>query len=126
MPAKAMSHEELMSTLLEDPEIRDDWERTALARAIANQVIRYRIDNGLSQRQLAKRLGVSQGLVGRLELGEHEPRFSTLQTLSRTLGIRFTIAIYPHGAEPACRFTAADSRVERATSNGVETLVLAS
>lgn len=126
MPTNAISHAEMMRTMLEDPEIREDWEKTAFARAIARQVIHYRIDHDLSQRELAKRLGVSQGLVGRLELGEHEPRFSTLQMLSRALGIRFSIEIHPEGAEPASGFTTADARVERTIADGVETLVLAS
>ncbi len=125
MPANAISHDEMMRTMLEDPEIREDWEKTAFARAIAHQVIRYRIDHDLSQRDLAKRLGVSQGLVGRLELGEHEPRFSTLQMLSRALGIRFSIDIHPEGSKPAAGFVPDDARVQRAAANGVETLVLA-
>jgi len=125
MPTNAISHDEMMRTMLDDPEIREDWEKTAFARAIAHQVIRYRIDHDLSQRELAKRLGVSQGLVGRLELGEHEPRFSTLQMLSRALGIRFGIDIHPEGAEPLAGFTTAGAHAERAIANGVETLVLA-
>lgn len=125
MSGNAISHEEMMGMLLEDPEIREDWEKSAFARAIAHQVIRYRIEHDLSQRELAKRLGVSQGLVGRLELGEHEPRLSTLQMLSRALGLRFSIDIHPEGTEPAANVSITDSRVQRSTANGVETLVLA-
>ncbi len=125
MLMNAISHDEMMRTMLEDPGVREDWEKTAFARAIARRVFRYRIEHDLSQRGLAKRLGVSQGLVGRLDLGEHEPRISTLQMLSRELGIRFNIDIHPEGAEPAPGFTTADAHIDRATANGVETLVLA-
>lgn len=117
------SFERLLEEQLKDPDFRADWERTALARAVANQVIGYRIDHGLSQTALARRLGVSQAVVGRLELGEHEPKIATLRKLSQVLGLRFTIDIHPesHGDDDTVR----DATVERVTSNGVELVVRA-
>ena len=41
-----------------DPDFRDYWERTALARAVATAVIRYRSEQSLSQRALADRKSV--------------------------------------------------------------------
>ena len=35
-----------------DPEFRDEWERTPLARLVAAQLIKYRSVNKLSQREL--------------------------------------------------------------------------
>jgi transcriptional regulator with XRE-family HTH domain len=117
------THQEVLDSLLADDELRAAWEETTVARAVANQVIRYRAEHGLSQREVAAKLGVSHALVGRLELGEHEPRLRTLQLLSRRLGIRFNIDIHPTGA--TSRLSADDPNVERATSQGVETLVCA-
>jgi hypothetical protein len=42
------------------PKFRAEWERTALARAVAEAVIRYRAEHGLSQTALARVLGWSQ------------------------------------------------------------------
>ena len=93
---KNLEFNELRDKLLgQDPELREMWERTAFARAVANEVIRYRIEHGLTQSALARKLGVSQPLIGRLELGEHEPKFSTLQRLSSVLGLTFTVTIHP-------------------------------
>ncbi len=125
MPIETIGHDDMMRDLLQNSAVREEWERTAFARAVANQVLRYRIEHDLSQRALAKRLGVSQALVGRLELGEHEPRISTLQKLSQILGLRFSIDIHPEKEAPARLSTLDDDRVERAVSGGVETLVLA-
>jgi len=114
-----ISLHDMVDELTSDPEFREDWERTILARAVANEVIRYRQDHGLSQRALANLLNVSQPVVGRLELGEHEPKLSTLSRLARVLGMRFTIAIHPL-AEPA----STDSRtVERITTDDVELVI---
>lgn len=121
----AISHEDLMNDLLQDPEFRDAWAASTFARVVANQVIRYRIDHDLSQRKLATRLGVHASQVARLELGEHEPRFSTLQLLTRRLGLRFHIDIYPAGQAPPVHVAAGNDRVGRAISDGVETLVYA-
>lgn len=83
-----------------DPEYRREWERTALARAVAVKVIAYRAEHGLSQTALAKRLQMSQPAVARLESGEHNPTFPTLLRLSDALGIELAIDIAPTGRKP--------------------------
>lgn len=114
-----------MDGLLADPGVRAHWERTAFARVVANKVIRYRVDHKLSQRALVNRLGVSRALVARLELGEHEPRFSTPRTLARDLGMRFSIEIHQAGKAPATNLERHQRQAERFTVDGVETSVLA-
>lgn len=116
--------DELLKEQMSDPDFREDWERTALARAVANQVIRYRTRHGLSQSELGRRLGVSQAVVGRLELGEHEPKISTLSKLTRTLGLRFSIDIHP--ADQNTTQSNDDIVLERVASNGVELIVTGS
>lgn len=122
----AISHGELMDELLRDPEFRETWEASTFARLVANQVIRYRIDHGLSQRKLAALLGMHSSQVARLEAGEHEPRLSTLQLLTRRLGLCFRIDIHPVGRPPAARIDQRHNQTQRVTADGVETLVSAS
>jgi transcriptional regulator with XRE-family HTH domain len=81
-----------------DPEFRDYWERTALARAVAIAVIRYRSEHGLSQRALARHMGMPYSQIARLELGEHNPSIETLQRLAKGLGRRFIVAVAPDQA----------------------------
>jgi transcriptional regulator with XRE-family HTH domain len=81
-----------------DPEFRRQWERTALARAVAVAIVGYRADHDLSQRDLAQQLGMKQPQVARLELGEVNPSMETLMRISSCLGIEFTIDIRPAGA----------------------------
>src|SRR5439155_15391676 len=78
-----------------DAEFRDYWNRTALARAVAIAVIRYRSERELSQRALARHLGMPYSQVARLELGEHNPSIDTLQRLAKGLGLRFIVAVAP-------------------------------
>jgi transcriptional regulator with XRE-family HTH domain len=120
-----MTHEELLADQLRDPDFRAYWERTAFARAVAVEVIKYRVEHGLSQRALASQLGVSQAVVGRLELGEHEPRTATLRKLAQNLGMRFLLEMHPTG-QPDQSMPIDDGTIERVTVDGVDLLVRAS
>ncbi len=92
------TNDELIAEQLRtDPEFRAEWERTALARAVAIAIVRYRSDHDLSQRELADRLNMKQPQVARLELGEVNPSIDTLMRISAQLGIEFTIDVRPAG-----------------------------
>ncbi len=55
---------------------------------IAEAVKHWRAFRGLSQRDLAERADVGQVLIARLELGQTDPRLSTLVKLTDALGIQ--------------------------------------
>lgn len=91
--------DEVLAEDLKDPEFRAEWERTAVARAVAIRVAAYRAQHALTQAQLAKKLGMTQSAIARLELGEHEPTLTTLARLSQGLDIDFHIDITPAAVE---------------------------
>jgi DNA-binding XRE family transcriptional regulator len=100
-PIGIKTHEEVLAeAFATDPELAVEWERLALARAVAIQLIGYRSDHGLSQRELAERLGVSQPRVFELESGERNPQIETLMKISAVIGIELAIDIVPIGREP--------------------------
>jgi len=84
---------------LRDPAVRAEYERTAFAHAVATRVIRYRVEHGLSQSALARRLGMHQPAIARLEAGDHEPSLTTLARLARGLGVEFHIDVTPETLE---------------------------
>jgi transcriptional regulator with XRE-family HTH domain len=88
--------DELLAEQLEsDQAFRAEWERTALARAVAVALVRYRAEHELVQKDLAKLLGMTQPQVARLEAGEVNPRIDTLMRLASDLGIEFIIDVRP-------------------------------
>lgn len=110
--ANLPTHDQVLAAdLARDPGFRAEWERTALGRLVANELIRYRAKHGLSQRGLAERLGMPQSQVARLELGEHNPRTETMLRLVSRLDIELMIDIRPAGRDPklATRRAAANS-----------------
>jgi len=113
------THEELLAEQLrDDPEFRAEWERTALARAVAVAVIGYRADHELSQRDLGKRLSMTQPQVARLERGDVNPSMDTLMRVAAGLGIEFTIDIRP--AKTKARLVTKKAQTDNAVG-GVET-----
>jgi len=85
----------LAEQLLSDPEFRAEWERTALARAVAVAVVSYRADHDMSQRDIAKILDMTQPQVARLERGDVNPHIETLMRVAAGLRIEFTIDVRP-------------------------------
>lgn len=95
MSRRLISNSEVLQEMLQDPAFRAEWERTALARAVAEAVIRYRAEHDLSQSALGRLLGWRQPVVARLEAAEHNPSMDTLLTLARTLGLRVHVDVGP-------------------------------
>lgn len=86
---------------LADPSFRAEWQRLAPARELAATLLRYRAEHKLSQRDLAKKLGVSQPRVVKLESGEHNPEVDTIINAVRRLGIEFVLDVAPADRKPA-------------------------
>lgn len=91
--------EQVIEEHREDAEFRAEWDRTAFARDVANRVVRYRTERGLSQRQLAAIVGLVQPQIARLERAEHQPSFDTLAKLTRATGLEFRFQVAHGGVE---------------------------
>ena len=87
--------EDILAEELEDPEFREQWEHTALARAVALALVQYRAEHHLSQTMLAKILGGKQPTVARWEIGEHNPTWDRLLLLAQKLGITVSLTVEP-------------------------------
>ena len=91
------AHNDVVAEHMRDPEYRAEHERTALARGVAIEVTRYRVEHRLSQRALARQLGMQQPAIARLESGDVNPSIDTLLRLARELGIEFHVDITREG-----------------------------
>jgi transcriptional regulator with XRE-family HTH domain len=86
---------------LADASFRAEWQRLTPARELAATLLRYRAEHKLSQRALAKKLGVSQPRIVKLESGEHNPEVDTIINAVRRLGIEFVLDVAPASRKPA-------------------------
>lgn len=86
---RAIEHlEELMAG---DPELREEYEQLGPRYAVINEMIRARRRSGLTQAELAERMGKKREAITRLESGENDPRFTTLAEAARAMGMRLDI-----------------------------------
>lgn len=58
----------------------------ARRRALADELVERRAKLGLSQTEVAARMGTSQSAVARLESGEVDVRLSTLERYAEAIG----------------------------------------
>jgi len=56
---------------------------------------------GLSQEQLARRLGTTQSVISRWERGHDEPRVSTLAAIARAIGCRLVVELVDDSVDRA-------------------------
>lgn len=61
-------------------------EMAARRHALAEDLVQRRVRLGLSQTEVAARMGTSQSAVARLESGEADIRLSTLERYASALG----------------------------------------
>jgi transcriptional regulator with XRE-family HTH domain len=108
--------DEVLAEELKDPEFRARWAKTALARAIANQVVAYRDRYDLTQTQFAELLGMKQPAIARLEAAEHNPGIETLVKLATALDIELNININPKTKPP--KLVTKRARTTAAVSTG--------
>lgn len=79
----------------ESLEYRAGYEQARRRYAIGKRVRELREAKSLSQAELARRMGTSQSVIARLELGGVEPRFDTLDRVAAALDSRLLVEITP-------------------------------
>lgn len=60
---------------------------TDFAKMLGNRIKRHRLENRLTQEELAAKLNIDTNTVSRLECGSHLPSLKRLTQLSQVLGI---------------------------------------
>ncbi len=66
-----------------------------LAFELGRRVRELRIEQGLSQSELARRAGMTQPAVARFEAGDTVPTLPVLERLARSLGAELTAQLAP-------------------------------
>ena len=76
-----------------DPVFPGFKEAAARRRALAGTLADERVALGLSQTEVAARMGTSQSAVARLESGDADIRLSTLERYAAALGHRLDVRL---------------------------------
>ncbi len=84
--------DELHKGWLKDPAYREEYEALEGEFAVAAALIRARAEAGLTQEQLAERMGTKQEVVARWEGGKVMPSTRTLARLAKATGTTLRIS----------------------------------
>jgi predicted transcriptional regulator len=85
--------EKLKARLLANPKVRAEYDTLAPESEIAAELLRARLRAGLSQAELAERMGTSQSAIARLESGQTLPSTKTLLRYAEATGSRFQVRL---------------------------------
>jgi ribosome-binding protein aMBF1 (putative translation factor) len=79
----------------DNADYRAEQTRLAPFETVAQQVIMRRGELGLTQKELANKVGTSHSAISRLEGGQHRASIDTLQRVGGALGLRLIVSFEP-------------------------------
>ena len=77
------------------PEVRREYDRLADEFVFLDDILKARAEAGLSQAEVATRIGTTQSAVARLEsaAARHSPSIATLQRYAAALGYKLQVRL---------------------------------
>ena len=83
----------LKARLLANPKVRAEYDSLAPEFEISAELVRARVRAGLSQAELAARMGTSQSAIARLESGQTLPSTKTLLRFAKATGSKVHVRL---------------------------------
>ena len=84
---------------MKEPKYRKAFEALEEEFVLASAIIDVRNRAGLTQHELARKMGTTQPVVARLESGRSRPSMRTLERLADATGSRLLISFAPRTAK---------------------------
>ena len=94
-----LSHKELRKKIFEDPDFRDEYDRLTPEYALLGELLRAKQESGLSQAEIARRMGTKPPAVSRMlsavASDSQSPSIATLRKYAEACGMKLRIHIAP-------------------------------
>lgn len=90
-----LKHKEVKSRALERPDVKAEYDRLDEEFALLDEFLKARAAAGVSQAQVAERMGTTQSVVARLEsgYGKHSPSLATLRKYAQAIDCRLDLRL---------------------------------
>jgi len=90
-----LTHKQLKSRALDRGDVRVEFDKLEEEFAFLDEFLKARAAAGMSQAEIAERMGTTQSAVARLESGrgKHSPSLATLRKYARALGYRVDLRL---------------------------------
>ena len=82
---------DLEKELLSDAVVKKEYDKLAPRYAVISQLITARVNKGMTQKDVAEKLGTKQSAIARLESGNANPSLEFLQRIAQVMGYKLSI-----------------------------------
>ena len=94
-----LTHDEMIEKMLSDPVVKAAYDGLEDEFALFDEVLKARKRTGLTQAEIAARMGTKAPAVARLESGggskRHSPSIATLRRYAEAVGCKLKIELVP-------------------------------
>jgi len=91
------THKQMVEAWMQDDEFRGEYDALATEFALFDALLKARREAGLTQAEVAERMGTQTSAIARLEAGggnqKHSPSIATLQKYAEAVGCRLEIRL---------------------------------
>jgi len=87
------NYQQFKKKLLKDKEVNKAYNNLGPEFALIEIIIKRRIEKGLTQKELARKIDTKQSAVSRLESGSYNPSVAFLQKVAEALDARLKISL---------------------------------
>ena len=88
------NYKQLKTKLLKDKEIKKAYDKLGPEFSLIAMLIKKRIEKGLTQEELAQKIGTKQSAISRLESGSYNPSIAFLRRVAKALNAQLKVKIY--------------------------------
>lgn len=92
-----MTHEEFTKKLLNNPDVQKEYKSLKEEFSLFDELLKARMNAGLTQAEVADRMGTQTPAIARLEAGggnkKHSPSISTLRKYAKAVGCHLEIKL---------------------------------
>ncbi len=95
--AEDLSFESFKKEALKKPEVKEEYDALGPVFELRRKMIRMRMEKGMTQEQLAEKMGTKRSNISRLESGENVsfPTFKTISKYADALGYKVKVEFEP-------------------------------
>lgn len=86
-----MDHKDVKKLIFQNPEVKSEYDNLDVLYNIKRQIIKLREEQGISQKELAKKIGTKQSAISRLENDDYNPSVELLDKVAHALGKKLDI-----------------------------------
>ncbi|MDO8498033.1 MAG: helix-turn-helix transcriptional regulator [bacterium] len=83
----------LKTELLQNKGVKKEYDRLTPRYKAISELISVRIEKGITQKELARKIGTKQSAIARFEAGNINPSLGFLEKIAEVMGYKLTISL---------------------------------